>query len=284
MNYQRTLWWVLVVAMLLASGGLWQWRHAHVRGTGGVPIGGGDAGGLPRADASSEGFEPLPLQTAVDWAAKQRAGALLVSRHGHLLVEHYSGDVEADLLVDGGGISDALLLLAAGIAVPQHGMVMPAIEPFDPSQLAAAMAAASGRSFPQFLSRNIWQPLNAAPASWSEPHVRARAVDWLRVAELLLHDGRFEGTQVVPPGWVQRVHRLRTAPGAEPFADGDMFYLRGEGATRLWLSPRFNLAILSIAGQAQASDETRLPNMIVRALRERPGVSGTSLNDLVPGH
>jgi hypothetical protein len=284
MNRQRPLLWLLVVAVLLAAGGAWQWRHSHSRDAGGVAIGGGDAGGLPRAEASAEGFEPQSLQTAVDWAAKQRAGALLVVRHGHLLIEHYSGDVDPDTLVDGGGMSDALLLLAAGIAVPQHGMVLPAVEPFDPAQLSSAIAAASGRSFPQFLSRSIWQPLNAAPARWSEPVVRARAVDWLRVAELLLHDGRFEGTQVVPPGWVQRVQPLRTAPGAEPFADGGMYFLRGHGATRLWLSPRFDLAILSIADQAQAADETRLPNMIVRALRERPGVSGTGLNDLVPGH
>ncbi|MGH8253014.1 MAG: hypothetical protein ACRES2_03175, partial [Steroidobacteraceae bacterium] len=79
-------------------------------------------------------------------------------------------------------------------------------------------------------------------------------------------------------------HLLRTAPGAEPFADKDMTYLKGEGATRLWLSTRFDLAILSVSDQAHSSDETRLPNMIVRALRERPGISGTSLNDLVPGH
>jgi hypothetical protein len=284
MNRRRLLWWLLVVALLLAAGGAWQWRVARLRDTGGVPIGGGDAGGLPRAEASSEGFEPLPLQTAVDWAAKQRAGALLVSRHGHLLIDRYSSEVEADSLVDGGGMSDVLVLLAAGSAVPEHGLVSPAVEPFDPAQLSAAIAAASGRSFPQFLSRNVWQPLNASPARWLEPDVHARAIDWLRVAELLLHDGRFEGTQVVPPGWVQRVHPLRTAPGAEPFADSDMYYLRGHGSTRLWLSPRFDLVILSVADQALASDETRLPNMIVRALRERPGVSGTSLNDIVPGH
>jgi hypothetical protein len=67
-----------------------------------------------------------------------------------------------------------------------------------------------------------------------------------------------------------------------------MYRLRGHGATRLWLSPRFELAILCVAdagmAPALAADETRLPNMVVRALRDRPGVSGTGLNDLVPGH
>ncbi|HVN99232.1 MAG TPA: hypothetical protein VMT49_04260 [Steroidobacteraceae bacterium] len=277
--------WFAIAALLLALGGLWQWRHAHPHDAGGVPIGGGDGGGLPRAEPSGEGFDPQAFQAAVDWAAKERAGALLVLRHGHLLVERYAGDVDKESRIDGGsGLSDALLLVAAGVAVARHGLAMPAGEPIDAGSLAAAIAAASGRSYPQFLSRNVWQPLNAAPARWSAPDVSARAVDWLRVAELLLHDGRFEGTQVVPPGWVQRLHPLRTAPGAEPFADRDMYYLRGQGATRLWLAPRFELAILSVAASPASADETRLPNMIVRALRERPGVSGTSLNDLVPGH
>jgi hypothetical protein len=271
------------VAALIVTGN-WLWQRTHVSGTQGELIGGGDAGGLPRADAAGEGFDPAPFQAAVDWAGKERGGALLVSRHGHLLVEHYSGDLNVDSLVAGGGMSEALVYLAAGIAVPQHGLSLPATEAIDAARLPAAIAKASGRSFPQFLSRNVWQPLNAAPARWSETEVSARAVDWLRVAELLLHDGRFEGTQVVPAGWSARVPLLRTAPGAEPFADKDMASLHGRGATRLWLSPRFDLAILSVSDTARSADETRLPNMIVRALRERPGVSGTSLNDLVPGH
>jgi hypothetical protein len=274
--------WIIVALLTVAV--LRFWIGEQTPDMDGVRVGGGDAGGLPRAQPSAEGFDATPFQAAVDWAGKERVGALLVSRHGHLLIEHYSGDLNGDSLVAGGAMSDALVILSAGIAVPQHGLSLPASEPFDTAQLSSAIAKASGRSFPQFLSRNVWQPLNAAPARWSEPELRARAVDWLRVAELLLHDGRFEGTQVVPAGWAARVRLLRTAPGAEPFADKDMTYLHGHGATRLWLSPRFDLAILSVSGTAQSADETRLPNMIVRALRERPGVSGTSLNDLVPGH
>jgi hypothetical protein len=274
--------WFIVALLVVAVCRFWM--QGQTPKLGGVPIAGGDAGGLPRADASTEGFDATPFQAAVEWAGKQRAGALLVSRHGHLLIEHYSSGANVDTLIAGGGMSDAVVLLSAGTAVPQLDRSLPASEAVDATPLAAAIAKASGRSFPQFLSRNVWQPLNAAPARWSEAEVSARAIDWLRVAELLLHDGRFEGTQVVPAGWAARVPLQRTAPGAEPFADKDMRYLRGRGATRLWLSPRFDLAILSVAGAVQSADETRLPNMIVRALRERPGVSGTSLNDLVPGH
>ena len=275
-----------VLAGLLAAAGIWHGHGARSASDGAVLISGGDGGGWPRADAGAEGFEAPALQAAGALAAQQGSNALLVMRHGHRVFEQYAGGEGADALIDGGEMADTLLWLAAGIAVAQNGMAMPPAAPADTRHLAAAIAGASGRSYPQFLSRNLWQPLNAAPAQWYPATVRARATDWLRVAEMLLHDGRFEGTQVVPPGWVARQSQPREASGAEPFAAADMYYLRGPGATRLWLAPRFDLAVLRVAAAppGAAVDETRLPNMIVRALRDRPASGGGSLNDLVPGH
>ncbi|MDE2219810.1 MAG: hypothetical protein KGL25_13335 [Gammaproteobacteria bacterium] len=283
---------LLLSAGLAAIAGAWWLQRSFGPGGAALPAGavivaGGDAGGLPRADATAEGFERLPLQQAEAWAVARHARALLVSRHGHLVSEHY-GHAERDSLFDGGELGDTVLQLAAAIAQARHGMVVTPEMQADPGRLAAAIAAASGRTYPQFLSRSIWQPLNAAPAQWSRSGMRARGSDWLRVAELLLHDGRFEGTQVVPAGVVQRFAHSRSAIGAEPFADDSMYRLRGPGATRLWLSPRFDLAILCVADASESpalgADETRLPNMLVRALRDRPRSGGTSLNDLVPGH
>lgn len=289
---RRSYWWLLALVALLAAIGAWRWHRSTGIDAGTVPAGtvvvsGGDGGGLPRADAAAEGFERQPLELAQAWAAAQHAHALLIARHGHLVSEQYAG-IGANTLVAGGELTDTLLQLAAGIAAAHNGLAVPPAAQADAAQLSAAIASASGHSYAQFLSRNIWQPLNAAPAQWSPADVRARGIDWLRVADLLLHDGRFEGTQVVPPGWTQRLPRSREAVGAEPYADETMFRLRGRGATRLWLSPRFDLVILCVAeaatAPALAADETRLPNMVIRALRDRPGVSGTGLNDLVPGH
>jgi hypothetical protein len=289
---RKAYFWLLALAALLAAAGAWRWHRsagieAGAVGAGAIAVGGGDGGGLPRADAAAEGFERQPLEVALAWARAQHARALLITRHGHLVSEQYDG-IATDALVDGGELADTLLQLAAGIAVAQNGLVVPPAAQSDVAQLSAAIARASGRSYAQFLSRNIWQPLNAAPAQWSPAGVSARSVDWLRVAELLLHDGRFEGTQVVPAGWVQRLPRPQAAVGAEPFADATMYRLRGRRATRLWLSPRFDLAILCVAdagsAPALAADETRLPNMVIRALHDRPGVNGTGLDELVPGH
>jgi hypothetical protein len=285
-------WGLLALAALLAAAGAWRWHRATAVDAGAtapgtVAVAGGDGGGLPRAEAAAEGFERQPLALALAWATSQHARALLITRHGHLVSEQYDG-IGGDSLVDGGELADTLVQLAALIAVAQNGLVAPPSAGADPAQLSDAIARASGRSYAQFLSRNIWQPLNAAPARWSAGSLYARSSDWLRVAELLLRDGRFEGTQVAPAGAVQRLARPPAAVGAEPFVDRSMYRLRGRGATRLWLSPRFELAILCVADAAEApalaADETRLPNMVIRALRDRPGASGTGLNDLVPGH
>jgi hypothetical protein len=102
-----------------------------------------------------------------------------------------------------------------------------------------------------------------------------------------LHDGRFEGTQVVRAGWVARLGAAPPASGAEPFAAGEVLLLCGSDATLLWLTPRLDLAMLCVVGATPAGamvDETRLPRMIMRSLRDLPATGGAGLNDLVPGH
>src|SRR5260221_2182160 len=294
---RRTALVLLSAAALLIAAGAWRWHTARVPVQGVVTIAGGDAGGLPRADADAEGFDAKALQAAVELARAPQSGGLLVTRHGHLVVERYVGHAGVDTFVDGGEFSDALLMVAVGIAVAQYGQPAPALSSADPGPLTAFIARTSGLAYPLFLSRNVWQPLNAASARCVGIQVSARAVDWLRVAELLLHDGRLEGTQVAPPGWVLRMrpsasggdrpgtglHGKAATPGAESFASDDTFYMSGSAGTRLWLVPRLDLAILSFGSSAaDRADETRLPNALIRALRDRPPPTGADLGVLGP--
>ena len=126
--------------------------------------------------------------------------------------------------------------------------------------------------------------------------------DFSRLDGWLLDDGRFEGKAVVPPGWVERMRRpvsasghegfgvelASAAHGAEAFAADDVFFLRGPGRWRLWLVPTLNLGVMfgSASEGTPAWDETRLPNLVIRAVSE--GVpqrgSGSQLQQLVPGH
>jgi hypothetical protein len=278
---------ILAAILLLGTAlGAWRWATLHASGGGGILVAGG-GGGLPRAAAGQEGFDEHALQAAADQARAQGASALLVMRHGHLVLEQYAAGADADALIAGGELGHALMRLAAGVALDRNGLAVPDLKQVDDASLVAAIAAASGLDYPQFLSRHLWRPLDAAPARWRDSALHARAVDWLRVAGLLLHDGRFEGTQVVPRGWVARLGTLPAPAGAEPFRAGEMFLLHGDGATLLWLSPRLDLLVLCVAAAPPpgvAVDETRLARMVTRSLRDLPATGGSSLNDLVPGH
>jgi CubicO group peptidase (beta-lactamase class C family) len=278
----------IAAAVLAALLGVVAWRYFASRAheAVGTLIAGGDGGRLPRASPGAEGFDEPVLQSAAAFAAKQGARALLVMRHGHLVLEQYGGGADADTLFDGGELARAVLLLATGVAVDRNGMPIPDTTHIDSRQLAAAIAHAGGEDYPAFLSRHLWRPLDAAPARWLDPGMRARASDWMRVAGLLLHDGRFEGTQVVPVGWIARLGAPRGPVGAEPFRQGEAFMFHG-GATLLWLVPHADLAILYVDGSPAAGfalDETRLPRMILRALREQGAAGGARLDELVPGH
>ena len=98
------------------------------------------------------------------------------------------------------------------------------------------------------------------------------------------------------------------AHGAEPFATDDVFFVRGPGHWRLWLMPTLKLAVLfgsqsrsvtapvaassaeaarlgAGAGAAPVWDETRLPNLVIRAVAERPrrAASARSCSSWCPG-
>jgi len=282
---RRPVPWLVAAVALCALAGVWGWHALHERDMGGVLIAGGDGGGLPRTTPQQEGFDAAALQAAAVHALEQGADALLILRHGHLVYEEYAHGAGASALVAGGELSRSMLIMAAGIAVAQHGMAMPA-PPLDAERLAASIAAAAGRSYPSFLSRHIWQALHAAPARLTGQEVSARCTDWLRVGELLLHDGRFEGTQIVQPGWIVRhAGELFGASVDSPIAP-ELRSLRGPGSTRLWLAPRLDLVILRLAPAPPpgvAVDET-LARTVINTLRDRPATGGSSLNDLVPGH
>jgi hypothetical protein len=275
-----------------------------------VTVPGGDGGGWPRATPVSEGFDAIALQRAADYARSSGAQAFLVTRHAHLLLEQYGAGVDAHSSFDGGAFAELLAALAAGIAVRDNAMPEPQ-GALVPDALAAQIAAASRLAYPTFLSRNLWQVLNAAPAQirlaapTSTPPAGccflARPGDWLRVAELLISDGRFEGAQVLPAGWARRVQQpvdvdagrafgvwlAAGAHGAEPFIDRNVLFLRGSGRTRLWIAPRQQITILVVdqkVADGGSNDETRLPNRVLRALREGPTGANQTIGELVPNH
>jgi len=284
-----------------------------------VAVAGGDAGGLPRALPAQERIDAVALEHALQDPAAAQLAAFVVMRDEHLVFEHYGHGLAADSIIDGGHFAEGLLAMAAGAAVQQGALNIDAMHGFDPQALRTAIESGTRQRYESYLSRMIWSPINAAPAWIELPAsgaatpgdccLHARVLDWMRVASLLVGDGRFEGRQVLPAGWVQRMQRplsldavrgfgLQLAPaahGAEPFATAGVLFLRGPGRWRLWLVPTLKLAVLfGAAAPTPASDaprggdwdETRLANLVIRAVSDRPAQPGdlTELQRLVPAH
>jgi hypothetical protein len=304
---------ILSGAWILLALGCTQTSSPH------LVVAGGDAGGVPRALPAQERIDAAALEHALQDPAAARLAAFVVMRDEYLVFEHYGHGLAADSVIDGGHFAEALIAMAAGTAAHQGVLSIDAMHGFDPGALRLAIESGAQQRYENYLSQKIWNPLNAAPA-WIELPAKgattpadcclhARMIDWMRVASLLVGDGRFEGKQVLPAGWVQRMARplsldavrgfgLQLAPaahGAEPFATAGVLFLRGPDHWRLWLVPTLKLAVLfgaaaptpaSGAGRADDWDETRLANLVIRAVSDRPPQPGdvSELQRLVPAH
>ena len=129
--------------------------------------------------------------------------------------------------------------------------------------------------------------------------------DWIRIGQLLVHDGNYRGDEVLRPGWITLMRtpaqsdprygaylrvRWTPVPGQEALAARDVFAVEGEGGNRLWLVPSLQIAILCTGpagGRDVAWDDSRLPNLVIRAARDAlPAAAqpGADVSALVPGH
>jgi hypothetical protein len=331
MTFRAALIGAAGVALLLALLALlWPRFPGRQPGAARVLVGGGDAGGMARVSPLQEHLDSAALEDASRDTAAEGLQALIVLRHGYIVYERFGHGYDAGTVIDSGAFAQVLLALAAGIAAHDDRLPLQSLNGFDPVRVRDAIEAGTRQSYPDYLSQRLWRRLNAA-AAWIDtpapgaPGVRgvpgatapvpaavpaavpadccfhARVLDWLRVAAVLLDDGRFEGKAVVPAGWVERMRRpvsasgsegfgvelASAAHGAEAFAAEDVFFLRGPGRWRLWLMPTLNLGVLfGSASQLPAWDETRLPNLVIRAVSERAPQrdTGSQLRQLVPGH
>ena len=101
-----------------------------------------------------------------------------------------------------------------------------------------------------------------------------------------MHDGRFEGRQIVARGWVAGHISQMSGPVVQAPLAGGMIRLRGPGGTRLWLVPELDLVVLRVGAEPVRGtpvDES-LARTIINEMRDRPASGGSSLHDLVPGH
>jgi CubicO group peptidase (beta-lactamase class C family) len=183
----------------------------------------------------------------------------------------------------------------------------------DPQLLALAIERAARMRYADYVSQVLWQRLGAADAwlwldrpggtAHADCCMLARQGDWIRVGQLLVSDGRYRGSELMRPGWVALMRApspadadhgafvrvgARVSGGSEPYAAADLFVLDGGPGNRMWMVPSMQLVVLLLGATDGGDwDDTRIPNLVMRAARDylpaaaRPGAD---VSALVPGH
>ena len=83
---------------------------------------------------------------------------------------------------------------------------------YHPLLIGIILERATGQPVAEFLEENIWQRIGAEfTASWSldengfekmESGINARAIDFAKIGRLFLHNGQWEGEQVISEQWI----------------------------------------------------------------------------------
>ncbi|QIQ87196.1 serine hydrolase [Erythrobacter sp.] len=172
--------------------------------------------------------------------------------------------------------------------------------------LGIVLERASGRDYEALLSERLWQPLGLADAAMPLDReggmvitsccILSRPVDWLRIGQLFVDGGRYEGAQVVPEDWIEamlepspayrgygyqvwvgnqqvggeRPPRVPLVPWqSEAFAPPRVVLLHGHGGQRVYAMPDKGLVIVRAARDwPQGWDDALLPNVIWRGTAE----------------
>jgi CubicO group peptidase (beta-lactamase class C family) len=118
---------------------------------------------------------------------------------------------------------------------------------YNPVLLGLALERATGLSPAAYLETRLWQPLGMAfPASWSvasaadglpkmESGINARAIDFARLAQLVLDRGQADGQQLISADWLAASTRVDPASRIPDFGEGMYYqygwwlYARGDG-------------------------------------------------------
>jgi hypothetical protein len=290
----------------------------------------GRVSGLPLATPEGESILPAALEDAHQQARNQNLTALIVHRHGHRVFEYHASGRNDNVLVEGGELAGLPFALAVGVLADNRRVS------FDRSLQAVRDAIRAGTGWrnpwsraarqrftlhpaPQLLlqdadgdvartlSQRVWLPLGADDAwLWGRDDqalrvdccLVARLDDWMRLGDLLLGMGSYEGERIASPDWIRlllardaqgQVHPAwleaqRPWSGDEPPVERDTYWFDLGKDLRMWLSPRRGLQILVWLDNGKARD-TLIPNIILRGLNDQaPPIGGGDLQDLVPGH
>lgn len=110
---------------------------------------------------------------------------------------------------------------------------------YHPLLLGLIIERATGTSVANYLQEKIWKPIGMAyPGSWSldehgfakmESGINGRAIDFAKFGRLFLHNGEWNGVQVVPADWVAAATQADTSVDYANYYDDDFIFANGQG-------------------------------------------------------
>ena len=172
--------------------------------------------------------------------------------------------------------------------------------------LGIIIERASGQRLSEYLSEKIWKKIGARDALFyvdkpggmvhTDCCMWASIRDMVRIGEMLMHKGVFQGRQIMPSGWIEEMiqpskanvnygmqlwmgndfveyrpydARMTTFANyhSEPYKADDVFYLDGLGKKRLYIIPSKSLVILRTGSNSKEWDDAKLPNLFIEALK-----------------
>lgn len=173
------------------------------------------------------------------------------------------------------------------------------------TQLAGTvLTRATGIDYTQYLSNKLWRPLGNGPGTLNVDGrgkarafccMRSQAEDWLRVGQMILDRGRWQGRQIVPAAWIAEMMRpspnnpyfgmqlsigrsgtssvsasdaaLMVHPQRQPYGVDDVVFLTGANFVNLWIVPSRRLVVLRLGEFHPDYDTPAIPNHLLGSLK-----------------
>ena len=118
---------------------------------------------------------------------------------------------------------------------------------YHPLLLGLILERSTGTSVANYLQEKIWKPIGMQyPGSWSldehgfekmESGINGRAIDFAKFGRLFLHNGDWNGVQVVPVEWVAEVTQADISVDYARYYPHDFIFKNGQGYYKyMWWS------------------------------------------------
>lgn len=160
--------------------------------------------------------------------------------------------------------------------------------------LGILLERVTGKSYAEYVSENLWKPLGASDAEvWVDNTGTARTYcclfarmkDWAKLGLLVMHNGKWNGKQIVSKEWIEKMitpsrkaanyglhiwlakssafkrYRLK-----DNFIDENMIFFDGRSKQRVFIFPDKDMVVVRVGDTSDRWKEDIIPNILVKDL------------------